>query len=88
MKTQRLMVNGHAIGSKPSYKYVIGKEVDGDGNFLYEFDVDYSKEDNGFIAQCTQFKGLSAFGDSAESAMFEAEIALKLFIESYKANPV
>jgi len=49
----------------------------------YKFDITWSAEDEGFIAICPEFSGLSAFGKTRAKALGEAEIALKLFIESY-----
>lgn len=49
----------------------------------YKFDISWSPNDDGFIATCPEFPGLSAFGKSRAMALAEAEIALKLFIESY-----
>lgn len=49
----------------------------------YKFDISWSPNDDGFIATCPEFPGLSAFGESRAKALAEAEIALKLFIESY-----
>jgi len=50
----------------------------------YSFKVHYSKEDEGYIAECPEFSGLSAFGDTPGEAIAEAEIALELFIETFK----
>ena len=52
----------------------------------YRFDLNWSDEDDGYIAVCPEFPGLSAFGETAEEALAEAQIALGLFIESYKAK--
>lgn len=49
----------------------------------YSFKVRYSKEDEGYIAECPEFPGLSAFGETASEAIEEAEVALELFIETY-----
>jgi predicted RNase H-like HicB family nuclease len=54
----------------------------------YRFDLNWSDEDDGYIAVCPEFPGLSAFGDTAEEALAEAQIALGLFIESYKAKGI
>jgi len=50
----------------------------------YKFNISWSDEDGGYIAVCPEFPGLSAFGESAEEALSEAQVALKLFIASYK----
>lgn len=49
----------------------------------YKFDITWSAEDEGFIATCPEFPSLSAFGATRADALNEAEIVLKLFIESY-----
>ncbi len=54
----------------------------------YTIQIFWSEEDEGFIAICRDFPGLSAFGESREDALAEAEIALDLMIESYNANGV
>lgn len=51
---------------------------------MYSFKVRYSQDDDGYIAECPEFPGLSAFGDTPGAAIEEAEIALALFIETYK----
>lgn len=50
----------------------------------YSFRLKYSTEDQGYIATLPQFPGLSAFGESPEEAIAEAQQALQLFLESYK----
>jgi len=52
----------------------------------YGFDMLWSEEDEGFIATCPDFPGLSAFGESPEEALVEAKVALNLFIESLKES--
>lgn len=49
----------------------------------YGFNVFWSEEDQGFIATCPDFHGLSAFGETAEEALSEANLALEGFCESY-----
>lgn len=49
----------------------------------YSFNIAWSPEDEAFIATCPEFPGLSAFGDTQEEALDEAEIALSLFIAEY-----
>ena len=48
----------------------------------YGFDILWSDEDQGYIATCPDFPGLSAFGDTEEEALHEAKTALKLFVEA------
>lgn len=52
----------------------------------YGFNLLWSVEDQGFIATCPDFPGLSAFGETPEEALSEARTALELFIESLKAS--
>jgi antitoxin HicB len=42
----------------------------------YGFALRWSEEDNGYIAVCTDFPGVSAFGETAEEALHEAQVAL------------
>ncbi len=46
----------------------------------YGFDIFWSEEDQGYIATCPDFPGLSAFGDTEEDALQEAKTALGLFV--------
>ncbi len=50
----------------------------------YPINIVWSDEDGEYMATCTSFAGLSAFGETEEEALREAKIALELFIESYK----
>lgn len=52
----------------------------------YTIKIYWSKEDQAFLAICDEFPGLSAFGETREEALHEAEIALKLMIETYKSE--
>lgn len=52
----------------------------------YSFNIEWSDEDQEFIATCPAFPGLSAFGETEEEALREGKIALKGFIETYEAN--
>jgi len=54
----------------------------------YKFDLAWSVEDEGYIATCPEFVGLSAFGETANEALAEAQVALKLFIETYKEKGI
>ena len=51
----------------------------------YTIHIFWSDEDEGFIAICDEFPGLSAFGETREEALKEAQIALRLTIEQYRA---
>lgn len=50
----------------------------------YSFKLDYSPEDEGYIAVCPEFPGLSAFGETPAQAIEEAEVALELFMDTYQ----
>ena len=52
----------------------------------YGFDVFWSEEDEGYIATCPDFPGLSAFGETEEQALGEGKVALRLFLESLQAE--
>jgi predicted RNase H-like HicB family nuclease len=54
----------------------------------YGFDVRWSTEDDGFIATCPSFPGLSAFGTTREEALQEAEEVVELYIEEYEEDGV
>lgn len=54
----------------------------------YSFNIAWSEEDGEYIAKCSSFSGLSAFGKTEEEALHEAKIALELFIESYKERGI
>jgi predicted RNase H-like HicB family nuclease len=54
----------------------------------YSFNLAWSDEDEGFIATCPEFPGLTAFGETAEEALSEASVALSLFIETYKEDGI
>ena len=47
----------------------------------YSFTILWSDEDQGYIATCPEFAGLSAFGKSEAEALTEAKIALELFVD-------
>lgn len=49
----------------------------------YAIHIFWSDEDEGFIALCDEFPGLSAFGESREEALAEAQVALDAMIETY-----
>jgi predicted RNase H-like HicB family nuclease len=54
----------------------------------YSFNIAWSEEDDEYIATCSSFPGLSAFGETEEEALREAKIALDLFIESYRERGI
>src|SRR5437899_2681609 len=54
----------------------------------YPFNIVWSDEDEEYMATCSSFSGLSAFGKTEEEALHEAKIALTLFIESYKERGI
>ncbi len=50
----------------------------------YAIHIFWSEEDDAFVAICDEFPGLSAFGESREEALQEAQVALDLMIETYR----
>ncbi len=50
----------------------------------YHINIFYSQEDQGYIADIPDLESCSAFGETPESALKEALIAKKLWIESAK----
>lgn len=54
----------------------------------YAFNIEWSDEDQEYIATCPSFPGLSAFGATEEEALKEGKIALAGFIETFKANKI
>lgn len=54
----------------------------------YKFDIEWSEEDQEFVATCPVFKGLSALGKTEAEALKEADIVLDLFINTYEANNI
>ena len=57
-------------------------------NNRYPFNIEWSEEDQEYVATCPAFPGLSAFGESEEEALREGKIALQGFIETAKANDI
>jgi len=57
-------------------------------NNRYAIQIFWSEEDESFIAICQEFPGLSAFGETREEALHEAQIALDLMIETYQENSI
>ncbi len=52
----------------------------------YAVHIFWSDEDEGFVATCDEFPGLSAFGETREEALNEAQVAIDLMIETYAAS--
>jgi antitoxin HicB len=52
----------------------------------YSFTVAWSDEDEGYIALCPEFSGLSGIGDTVEEAIAELQVALEGAIEVYRAE--
>lgn len=50
----------------------------------YSTNVCWDEEDNCFIATCTEFPLLSAYGDTREEAISEFQIVLEMAIESFE----
>jgi predicted RNase H-like HicB family nuclease len=47
----------------------------------YSFTVRWSDEDEGYIAVCPEFPGVSAWGETPDDAIREVQVALELSIE-------
>lgn len=54
----------------------------------YSFNIEWSEEDQEYVATCPAFPGLSAFGETEEEALREAKIALQGFIETCQAQNI
>lgn len=54
----------------------------------YTIQIFWSLEDEAFVAVCQEFPGLSAFGETREEALKEAQIALDLMIETYREKGI
>lgn len=57
-------------------------------NNKYTLQIFWSEEDEAFVAVCRELHGLSAFGETREEALREAQIALDLIIETYRENGI
>ena len=57
-------------------------------NNKYTIQIFWSAEDEAFVAICQEFSGLSAFGETREEALQEAQIALDLMIETYHSKGI
>ncbi len=49
----------------------------------YAIHIFWSDEDEGFIAVCDEFPGLSAFGETREDALRESQIAIDAMVQTY-----
>jgi len=54
----------------------------------YTIQIFWSSEDEIFVAVCPEFPGLSAFGETREEALKEAQTALGLMIEIYREKGI
>lgn len=54
----------------------------------YTYSIEWCVEDNSYIATIKEIAGLSAFGDTPEGSLKEAQIALKGFLEVYKEDNI
>ena len=54
--------------------------------FKYSINLDWSNEDDCYLATIKEFPGLSAFGDTPEQAAHEAQIAAEAMIEVLKED--
>jgi predicted RNase H-like HicB family nuclease len=54
----------------------------------YTIQIFWSAEDEAFVAVCQEFPGLSAFGETREEALKEAQTALDLMIETYREKGI
>lgn len=52
---------------------------------LYPFKVEWSEEDNGYIAIAPQLPGCSAFGSTRSEALDQLSYAIEAWIEAAKA---
>ena len=52
----------------------------------YSARVAWSEEDEAFVAVCPEFQGISAFGSSSSEALDELRNALRLAVETHKAE--
>jgi len=52
----------------------------------YSVDIAWSDEDEGYIATVSEFRYLSAYGETREEALAQAGVALEAFIETYQES--
>ncbi|MGC2235038.1 MAG: type II toxin-antitoxin system HicB family antitoxin [Pyrinomonadaceae bacterium] len=57
-------------------------------NNKYTLQIFWSEEDEAFVAICNEFPGLSAFGETREDALREAQTALDLMIKTYREKDI
>jgi predicted RNase H-like HicB family nuclease len=57
-------------------------------NNKYTLQMFWSEEDEGYIVICQEFSGFSAFGETREEALREAQTALDLMIETYRQKHI
>ena len=50
----------------------------------YSFQVVWSGDDEGVVATCPEFKGVSGIGKTAHEALVEAQTALGLMVETFE----
>ena len=60
-----------------------GKRVFAAMKNRYALEILWSNQDDGYIAVCPEFSDLSAFGETREAALLEAQIALEQTIINY-----
>ena len=48
----------------------------------YAIEIFYSAEDEGYIAVAPELPGCSAFGETAEAALAEIQVAMDLWLET------
>ena len=54
----------------------------------YAIHIFWSDEDEGYIAICDEFPGLSAFGETRVEALNEAQTALDGMLETYRLKGI
>lgn len=54
----------------------------------YAIHIFWSDEDEGYVAICDEFPGLSAFGESREDALKEAQVAMDAMIATLLSKNV
>jgi len=52
----------------------------------YHINIFYSEDDNGYIADIPDLEACSAFGETAEEALSEVEIAKEAWLEAANAE--
>jgi predicted RNase H-like HicB family nuclease len=54
----------------------------------YALQIFWSEDDEAFVVVCREFPGFSAFGETREEALREAQSALDLMIETYQEKGI